>query len=238
MDKFVDKFGGFMVKENEESKKSFINYISNKQATEQLSMFQRGVLSTLQYAYAEDPENFCIDFVTDSRGRKIKVAREVKIAFAFIKNQMDFNKDKYEKRCETNRKNGSKGGRPKKTETEKSERFFQEPKKPLYDNENDIDNDNIIGDENRAEKMEVKLAEDYHNCLMDAKRNKKNQIMISKDFRLSADDLDFRDAMGLASKKAVREAEKWLKTHFSGMLIGKEFIAKEIVKFEGYINAK
>lgn len=225
-----------MVKANDEGQKSFINYISNKQATEQLSMFQRGVLSTLQYAYAEDPDNFCIDFVTDSRGRKIKVAREVKIAFAFIKNQMDFNKDKYEKRCETNRKNGSKGGRPKKEETEKSERFFQEPKKPYNENDNVNNNENIYGDEKQMEKVNLKLAEDYHNCLMDAKKNKKNQIMITKDFHLSAEDLDFRDAMGLASKKAVHEAEKWLKTHFIGMYIGKEFIAAQIVRFEAYVK--
>lgn len=225
-----------MVKENEENQKSFISYISNKQATEQLSMFQRGVLSSLIYDYAEDPDNFCMDFVTDSRGRKIKVAREVKIAFSFIKNQMDFNKDKYEKRCETNRANGKKGGRPKKEETQKSERFFQEPKKPYNDNENDNDNENIIGSENRMEKVNLKLAEDYHNCLMDAKRNKKNQIMITKDFHLSAEDLDFRDAIGLASKKAVRETEKWLKTHFIGMYIGKEFIAAQIVKFEAYVK--
>ena len=225
-----------MVKTNEEGQKSFINYISNKQATEQLSMFQRGVLSTLQYAYAEDPDNFCIDFVTDRRGRKIKVAREVKIAFAFIKNQMDFNKDKYEKRCETNRKNGSKGGRPKKEEAEKSERFFQEPKKPYNENDNVNNNENIIGGEKQMEKVNLKLAEDYHNCLMDAKKNKKNQIMITKDFHLSAEDLDFRDAMSLASKKAVHETEKWLKTHFIGMYIGKEFIAAQIVRFEAYVK--
>lgn len=225
-----------MAKENEENQKSFLNYISNKQATEQLSMFQRGVLSTLQYAYAEDPDNFCMDFVTDSRGRKIRVAKEVKIAFAFIKNQMDFNKNKYEKRCETNRKNGSKGGRPKKTETEKSERFFQEPKKPYNENDNDNENENNIGGEKQMEKVNLKLTEDYHNCLMDAKKNKQNQIMITKDFHLSADDIVFRDAMSLASKKAVRETEKWLKTHFMNMLIGKEFIAREIVKFEEYVK--
>ena len=36
------------------------------------------------------------------------------IAFLFIRQQMDYDCEKYERRCEQNRKNGMKGGRPKK----------------------------------------------------------------------------------------------------------------------------
>lgn len=51
----------------------------------------------------------------------------VKIAFSFIKAQLDRDREKYNDKCEKNRVNGSKGGRPKKQkdnfETEKTERF-------------------------------------------------------------------------------------------------------------------
>ena len=36
------------------------------------------------------------------------------IAFLFIRQQMDYDCEKYERRCEQDRKNGMKGGRPKK----------------------------------------------------------------------------------------------------------------------------
>jgi len=51
----------------------------------------------------------------------------VKIAFSFIKAQLDRDREKYNEKCEKNRANGAKGGRPKKQtdnfETEKTERF-------------------------------------------------------------------------------------------------------------------
>ena len=51
----------------------------------------------------------------------------LKMAFSFIKTQLDRDREKYEKKCERNKENGAKGGRPKKQEdkkgTEKTERF-------------------------------------------------------------------------------------------------------------------
>lgn len=51
----------------------------------------------------------------------------LKMAFSFIKTQLDRDREKYEKKCEKNRENAKKGGRPKKQEdkkeTEKTERF-------------------------------------------------------------------------------------------------------------------
>ena len=54
----------------------------------------------------------------------------LKMAFSFIKTQLDRDREKYQARCEKNRENAKKGGRPKKTEkqkenskTEKTERF-------------------------------------------------------------------------------------------------------------------
>lgn len=75
-------------------------------------------------------------------GNEIILEDDIKIAFAFINNQLVLDKEKYEKRCRANKINGLKGGRPKKEDTTKNpikpNGFFQNPN----DNENDNDNDN------------------------------------------------------------------------------------------------
>lgn len=49
----------------------------------------------------------------------------VKMAFSFIKTQLDRDREKYNKKCEKNRENGTRGGRPRKNQmdNEKTERF-------------------------------------------------------------------------------------------------------------------
>ena len=43
-----------------------------------------------------------------------KLEGMVKMAFSFIKTQLDRDREKYNKKCEKNKENGLKGGRPKK----------------------------------------------------------------------------------------------------------------------------
>ena len=74
------------------------------------------------------------------------------MVFSFIAAQIDRDNAKYKARCERNKANGKKGGRPKKeepNETEENpkepnetERFSGKPKKA--DNDNDNDNDNQV----------------------------------------------------------------------------------------------
>lgn len=53
----------------------------------------------------------------------------LKMAFSFIKTQLDRDREKYQAKCEKNKENGRRGGRPKQekqediVETEKTERF-------------------------------------------------------------------------------------------------------------------
>lgn len=49
----------------------------------------------------------------------------LKMAFSFIKTQLDRDREKYEARCEKNRENAKKGGRPRKNQKDnlKTERF-------------------------------------------------------------------------------------------------------------------
>lgn len=58
----------------------------------------------------------------------------LKMAFSFIKTQLDRDREKYNQKCEKNRENAKRGGRPKKeekqediSETEKTERFCRKP---------------------------------------------------------------------------------------------------------------
>ena len=60
------------------------------------------------------------------------------MVWLFIKNQLDKDKTKYDRRCETSKINVQKGGRPKKPKN------LKEPKKA--DNDNEYDNDNILND--------------------------------------------------------------------------------------------
>lgn len=58
------------------------------------------------------------------------------MAFDILSMAIDRDKERYVKRCEANRENGRKGGRPKKNqtdieETEKTERLDLKPKKPI-----------------------------------------------------------------------------------------------------------
>jgi hypothetical protein len=67
-----------------------------------------------------------------------------KMAFMFIKNDIDIDIDKYKKTCERNKINGLRGGRPKKPSGFlETEGFFENPTKPKKaDNDNEYDNDN------------------------------------------------------------------------------------------------
>ena len=63
----------------------------------------------------------------------------MKMAFRMMKQNLDRDRDKYDKRCETSAENGKLGGRPKKPNSKPNENL-KKPKKP--DNDNDIVNEN------------------------------------------------------------------------------------------------
>lgn len=88
----------------------------------------------------------------------------VKMAFSYIKRDMDEDKQRYEQVCNINRNNGKMGGRPRKPsgfmETEKTDGFLEnpsQPKKPYYDydSDNDYDNDNDKKEKEIKEKKKT-----------------------------------------------------------------------------------
>lgn len=95
----------------------------------------------------------------------------VKMAFSFIKTQLDRDREKYEARCEKNRENAKKGGRPRKNQKDnlKANGFNEnqmDTKKPdddkedEEDNEEDIDNDLLL-----KKEKEEKLQQRFIECL-------------------------------------------------------------------------
>ena len=126
-------------------KKSFVLYGNYETQFKLLSMEERGMLITAIFEY--------VNFGSLAR----ELTPLVNMAFSFVKETLDRDRELYIEKCEKNSENGKKGGRPKKerktegysdtSEKEdifsaKTERFFEKPKKA--DNDNGIDNENDI----------------------------------------------------------------------------------------------
>ena len=120
---------------------SFILYTSYYAIIEGLTDEQLGQLTRALFIYARDRE-------------VIKLEPVVRMAFSFIKDNIDRNADKYQKKCERNRENIRKRWEKKHTEdtTERSDtteyeripsntNVYEEKSRIPYDNDNDSDND-------------------------------------------------------------------------------------------------
>lgn len=95
-------------------KNSFLIYIDYEEQFDLLTDEQLGQLMRAIVKY-------------EKTGEIIKLDSATKMAFSFIKAQLDRDREKYNERCEKNRENAKRGGRPKKQEDnfeiEKTERF-------------------------------------------------------------------------------------------------------------------
>ena len=84
-------------------KKSFLLYLDWRQHLEMLTNEERGAFLIALFDYAET-------------GALPALEGMAKMAFSFIRAQLDRDAKKYEERCRINRENGTKGGRPPKKE--------------------------------------------------------------------------------------------------------------------------
>jgi hypothetical protein len=173
------------------NKKSFLLYCDIIYTVKKLSNDQAGELFKTILSYVNDENPQTPDLIID-------------LVFEPIKQQLKRDLRVYEARCERNRENGQKGGRPK-TETNQTEpkkptgilSNHVEPKKP--DNDIDIDNDNDIDIDNEINKrykklpFEISIPENatplepdeykHFNCdnEKDIKYNEKNNCIEYKD---------------------------------------------------------
>lgn len=118
-------------------KDSFLLFTKYRKQIEMLDMEERGEVLTAMYVYADEGE--VIHFTS----------AKAELLFSVIQGDMDYNAEKYEEKCERNKENGKKGGRPKKpngfsenrTVSEKTQKNQTVISKTLYDNEYEYDND-------------------------------------------------------------------------------------------------
>lgn len=120
---------------NEEVKKSFLVYHDNEIIVYRLSDDEAGKLFKSLFPYSRG--NIKPDFENSPA---------LAMAFDILSLAIDRDKEKYFARCEKNRENGKKGGRPRKQqsvleETEKSDWFFEKPKKADKDMDKDMERD-------------------------------------------------------------------------------------------------
>ena len=107
-----------------QGKKSFVLYCDQRGLFDKLPNEVAGKLIKHIFAYVNDEQPSADDIL-------------IEIAFEAIKTQLKRDLQKWEKRSETSRINGSKGGRPKKPkETQKTQWVNSEPKKPVNVNDN------------------------------------------------------------------------------------------------------
>lgn len=134
------------------AKNSFVIYHNYRDTLEDLTNEQVGELFRAIFDYEIDK-------------KEPNFNGELKIAFRFIKKDLDLNSDKYESICERNRMNGLKGGRPKNPKNpngfSKTQENPEKPKKADNDNEDDYDNDYYL--ESKKERKEEINNNIYNN---------------------------------------------------------------------------
>ena len=124
---------------------SFILYTSDYQLIEGLTDEQLGQLIRALFTYARD-------------GKVIKLEPVVRMAFAFIKDKIDRNQQKYQKKCERNRENIRKRWNKSNTNDTKEneripndtsvyERIPNDTTRYLYDSDSDSDSDSDVSKE-------------------------------------------------------------------------------------------
>lgn len=153
------------------TKDSFVIYTKFGEQVSLLSDAQAGILFRALIAYQSENELPKMDGMTN-------------IVFSVIRQQIDFDNNKYQEVCNTNKTNGQLGGRPRKTLTDKGNKpkkpsgFESEenkpsgfsknrtkPKKPESDTDNDTDTDNnitpIIPYEGKGDGLREKFFKTY-----------------------------------------------------------------------------
>lgn len=135
-------------KEENMKKNSFLLYIDKREIVETLTDEQAGKVFKAIYKYVDTKEESQLDPVS-------------KIVFMVFRQMLDANEEKYMNIVERNRKNGLRGGRPKKTENQKNPKnpvgYLENPNKPKKadtetDTDTENDNDNEINKKKETKK--------------------------------------------------------------------------------------
>lgn len=140
-------------------KNSFLIYYEYEEQLSILSDEQLGILLRAIFKYEKYNEIPKLDGV-------------LQLAFMFIKGNLDRDREKYDKRCETSAINGKLGGRPSsKKPNSKPNKNLKKPKKADNDNVNDNVNDNDIEIDNEKD-IDITTSETKVSTVDTAKASK------------------------------------------------------------------
>ena len=122
-------------------KNSFLIYHEYKEVLEDLTNEELGILFRAVFEYE-------IDHIEPS------FTGLLKMAFRVIKGNLDRDRNKYDKRCETSARNGKLGGAPKGNKNAKKQpkNNLKQPKQADNDNETENDTDNVNDNDNENDK--------------------------------------------------------------------------------------
>ena len=119
-------------------KKSFLIYAEYEQYFDMLDAFEQAKLLKALFT-AFKGEN--VDDLS------LNMDNATKMAFSFMSNQLKMDEEKYQQKCETNRKNGAKGGAPKGNQNAVKNKQMINGKENLSINECLISNENSLVNE-------------------------------------------------------------------------------------------
>ena len=177
---------------------SFVLYTSYIEQISLLDNEQRGVLLTAIYSYVMENELPDMDGMT-------------KMAFSFIKSQLDKDLKKYEEVCRKRREAGKAGGRPKANgfpeKQTKANGFSEKQSKPDNEYEYEYEYDN----ENDLEKN-TKKAKRTYTCAFEALWNayprKKDKALAYKAYKARLNDGFSEDELETAVKRYADECRR------------------------------
>lgn len=177
-------------------KNSFLLYYEYREILEDLSNEEVGILfrAILDYEIDSIEPNF---------------TGLLKMAFKVIKGNLDRDREKYDKRCETSAQNGRLGGRPRKLGEKPNSKPNSKPKKPKKadnDNETDADDEADNDDEIDADDEFRESAD-----LSDSEESETNADLftfIQKAFGRTLNDIEYEIINSWEDNELTRYAVK------------------------------
>ena len=180
----------------EKKKDSFILYEEYYEPIKMLSTTDKGLLLTALYEY-------------HMTGNVIELPQMAKVIFQFIKQRIDFNKEKYAERCQQNSENIRKRwNKENTTEYDRIGKIQTNTKHTDMDMDKDIDiNTPLVGSPLNVD-----------NFVDNSKKKdgrEEEKIYIGEDYTVAWDD-HFTEELRALSESQVGEINYWLQKHFKG----------------------
>lgn len=122
--------------------------------------YQRQIDICKEHLSAEQFGRLMYALFAFSEGEEPEVEDDIALAFGFMSLQQRIDREKYDKICERNRKNGAKGGRPKKN-PQNPNGFFKNPN----DNDNENENENVNVNETGLDDTDDLFKKDKYGTL-------------------------------------------------------------------------